>query len=157
MGPVERASLEMRGRSLYHDVRMQTREPLLGIKRVHRGGLVGHLIAVYLVSQSSTVLVDKYATYYTMMKIWTPSSALRLSRLSNRYRSFPGRRRYSSGEILPGQQLVVLSVTCRLEHSPPVVDVYPLLGHVDRPAEVPEVVPPIHKPLRRDIHPQGSE
>jgi hypothetical protein len=69
VGPVERAGLEVRGRSLYHDVRMQTREPLLGVKRVHRGGLVRHLIAVCFVSQGSTVLVDPVTTYYTMMKI----------------------------------------------------------------------------------------
>jgi hypothetical protein len=84
---------------------MQTREPLFGVQRVHRGGLVRHLIAVYFISKApSAVVVDPYATYYTMMNIWTPSSALRLSRLSSRYRSFPGRRRYSSGEILPSQQ-----------------------------------------------------
>ncbi len=46
-----------------------------------------------LLANSQLIVVEYATTYYTMMKIFTPSSAFRLRRLSSLYRSSPGRRR----------------------------------------------------------------
>jgi len=92
MGPVESACLEMRRRTLHHDIFMQAGQSLFRITFREQAQQVTHCDMLRITHLLSTGVVLLETSWYTMIWILTPSFAFLSSNLSMRYLPLSGRR-----------------------------------------------------------------